>query len=339
MCHLCTEDYLDVCLPNKNIPICVNANCKTYYVLDNFQYVPDIIEKFIQACVIGLENDQGDQVETSLQLENNLKALRLKRKVFIEDKFPASVAFVAIHFFPQKVKKLEKNLEIKTKHHFNNLKKKCMMNTCKGFLGDDFICTLCNTRFCKSCEMIYLQNHQCKEDDLESMNLIKSCIKCPKCQLPILKSEGCNSMRCTHCGENFDYASGKSGGGGNNHNAKIEIRESFVHKYSKELGDELHIQLVNLQTFEPKEYSHNQLLKFLKQKHQEPTIDEKNQEINRNIAVEWQRIQVRHEKRKQYFRMMGEIEKAIIDKTITIKMVSQMEVKIKRLTTFKKITK
>ncbi|KAK8870193.1 hypothetical protein M9Y10_008070 [Tritrichomonas musculus] len=47
--------------------------------------------------------------------------------------------------------------------------------------------------------------------------------RCPKCQTPIEKTEGCNHMYCTICGTNFDYGTGQA------YESSTPIQQSISH--------------------------------------------------------------------------------------------------------------
>lgn len=81
---------------------------------------------------------------------------------------------------------------------------------CKGFLNDNWYCDLCETIVCSKCLIIKKQEHECKEEDIESAKIIKSsCKNCPKCGIPIYRSSGCYQMWCTSCHTPFDWNTGK----------------------------------------------------------------------------------------------------------------------------------
>jgi hypothetical protein len=86
---------------------------------------------------------------------------------------------------------------------------KCSEPFCAGLviLG---VCGMCQCRYCVHCEQkinIHRDhNHKCNDDILTSVKeLRENTKKCPSCYTPIIKSEGCNAMRCTNCGTRFDW--------------------------------------------------------------------------------------------------------------------------------------
>ena len=51
--------------------------------------------------------------------------------------------------------------------------------------------------------------HVCNEDDVKSAEMIKKETRnCPKCAVPIFKTEGCDQMWCTECHTAFSWRTG-----------------------------------------------------------------------------------------------------------------------------------
>jgi hypothetical protein len=64
--------------------------------------------------------------------------------------------------------------------------------------------------------------HECDGSDILTVETIRKMIKCPKCNIVVERSEGCDSMTCASCGENFSYSTGMAGGHGS-HNAPVNL--------------------------------------------------------------------------------------------------------------------
>lgn len=65
-------------------------------------------------------------------------------------------------------------------------------------------------KYAKKCHCIYVPNHKCNENDIESIKLIDSDTKpCPVCFVRIHKYEGCDQAYCTQCKTAFSYDTGK----------------------------------------------------------------------------------------------------------------------------------
>lgn len=99
---------------------------------------------------------------------------------------------------------------------------RCSRPNCRGVvLGR--ACSMCGTRCCLVCRSILADDevfegeagsaahrqHQCDSATLASIATINSNSKaCPRCFVQIQRSEGCNNMYCTQCGQFFNYATG-----------------------------------------------------------------------------------------------------------------------------------
>ena len=82
----------------------------------------------------------------------------------------------------------------------------CANNQCNGFVNENWKCDLCEKTTCKHCFIIKEEEHECKEEDIATATLIRSNSKpCPKCNISIIKSDGCDQMWCVNCHTTFDW--------------------------------------------------------------------------------------------------------------------------------------
>lgn len=85
---------------------------------------------------------------------------------------------------------------------------------CRGRLSTSYKCGLCAHYFCPDChgdKGLEMKNeeHTCKEDDVKTVELLKKNTRhCPKCQMGIFKTQGCDQMWCTQCHTCFSWKSG-----------------------------------------------------------------------------------------------------------------------------------
>lgn len=90
----------------------------------------------------------------------------------------------------------------------------CPVEECRGFMGSDMVCGVCQGKGCVQCGVLLSgdgDDHQCSPDDLASFKAIKSTTKpCPKCHVPTFRISGCNQMWCTreNCQTAWDWTTG-----------------------------------------------------------------------------------------------------------------------------------
>lgn len=81
----------------------------------------------------------------------------------------------------------------------------CPMDTCTGIVKYDR-CTTCKKTICGNCKELLLDEHECKKEQLETVNLLERDTKqCPTCNTPIYKIDGCDQMFCTRCRTVFSW--------------------------------------------------------------------------------------------------------------------------------------
>lgn len=128
--------------------------------------------------------------------------------------------------------------------HSGGLVLQCQDEKCNGFLCNrTYMCNSCGKKTCPSCHTIADDdNHQCKEEDLESVRLLQQDTKsCPKCSMGVHKIEGCDQMFCTACKTPFSWATGRIIVGSRLHNPHYFdwLREQSVDgEIPRQEGDE-----------------------------------------------------------------------------------------------------
>lgn len=74
------------------------------------------------------------------------------------------------------------------------------------------VCGVCAARVCGLCgeEVVEGDGHRCCRNTLLSMHQVRQeCRSCPTCSVAIMRSSGCDHMKCTFCGCNFHWVTGK----------------------------------------------------------------------------------------------------------------------------------
>lgn len=245
-CLECTEMLISYSHDNQVIPKCPAEKCNSYYLITGLRGISaEIIQSYHQACLDYMLKDKGEKVQKKMEQNLILERLRKERMKFIQDHYPPAIAYVAALAFNTKIRRLEKQRSRKIADKMNASHRICMNLYCNGHLDENLICLTCSSEFCQKCEKIKKADHRCRQEDIESIEMISQMIHCPECQLPVHKDVGCDSITCSNCNTRFHYSTGERGGHGSS-NAKIKVDErrklSFI--YRDQLKDEAILQLL-----------------------------------------------------------------------------------------------
>ena len=260
-CRECLESLLDFCIGEGILPKCPQRDCNSFLTLSDFEGIDkELIAKYYQLCLNYFIKDHGDVIEKQIQEKILLKKHCEDRQKFIQEAFPAGISLMANIAFKSKLKRLEKQkaavLKLQIKH------RSCMNSTCAGFLIE-MVCSICQTEFCKRCEKRLEKNHQCKQEDLDSVHFVNNLIVCPSCNLKIFKNEGCDNITCSVCNTKFLYSTGEIGGSGST-NTKIAVNIEQRYKlsilYKDKIPSSCVKRLLHLESLEPKSISKDTLL-------------------------------------------------------------------------------
>lgn len=114
--------------------------------------------------------------------------------------------------------------------------RQCPREVCKGFLNEDWYCGLCERQFCRDCNELLTDTHECDPGVVETMKLLNRDSKsCPKCGMVIHKLNGCSQMWCIGCHTAFDWRTGEIVTGRVHNPHYIEFRRNGM--LSREHGD------------------------------------------------------------------------------------------------------
>ena len=106
--------------------------------------------------------------------------------------------------------RLQNGHGLETRPQKKTFVRKCPTLDCKGFLGSDWKCELCNVKICSKCnEPDTGDDHECDPNNVETAKLLAKDTKpCPSCGTMIFKISGCSQMWCPDCHTAFDWRSG-----------------------------------------------------------------------------------------------------------------------------------
>jgi hypothetical protein len=85
----------------------------------------------------------------------------------------------------------------------------CPKDACRGYVFNDYKCSMCPTTICKKCRVVVEpeNEHACNPEDVETVRvLIAECKPCPGCGAPSRKTEGCNQVWCMMCHQAWDWS-------------------------------------------------------------------------------------------------------------------------------------
>ena len=215
-CKKCFQRYLlDT---KKTIKNCMNCNnIFTRGMLINMlglSYIENMYKNHIKELLF---NEEKTLIPLSMI---TVKKNKIIREVCVE-KIKLEKEYKNISYTMDTFDKIKLDHEIKA-HSFYiaYLKKKpvektkiqykypCASIHCDGFVNNQWKCEICDKTTCKYCFKIKEENHECLKDDVDTAELIKKDSKpCPKCNISIMKTSGCDQMWCTSCHTAFDWKS------------------------------------------------------------------------------------------------------------------------------------
>ncbi len=222
VCHDCAKDYVTHSANENRLPQCPGDECKNLFLLSSIRKLGDKkIEKLYEkACYGYFMNKSKEEIDDHVIYQNMIDKIRKERKDFIRGEFSAAISLVIDVALGTKLNKINKNN--KSFGVIKESKRTCMVSYCNGKLDENMECIKCENKFCKDCEKSLNRNgdHVCKPEDIEGVKSINAFVRCPTCNIPVQKSQGCNAITCAVCNTNFDYISGEKCSAGN-HGASV----------------------------------------------------------------------------------------------------------------------
>lgn len=317
VCGPCFAHYLEIQAQEQTLPRCLAQHCRAYYLYSDIP-VP-YRERYVQVCLPPLLKEESPDVQIQIQNQQILERLRQERKIFLRDHFPKAIAIVAEVVCGHRLRHLQKEKK-ESETIKNKYGRLCMNMFCNGFLNDQGICSLCESRFCPNCEQLMEGTHQCREEDLLSISLSHSLPQCPTCGLYVDKDNGCNQVMCGRCGTKFIYGSRELGGSGGHTQAvpvpeRVKLSVAYRDQISSEIAQTLHL----IETKEPKQPQPTAIRRIIKDMLLHPNI-------NRNVELvkamdEFYRVKYFY---KRYQRLLVEIEKLLQRKECTAEFLAQI---------------
>jgi hypothetical protein len=248
------------------IPQCPNIKCKGFYLISNLKKLDKShLELYCSACLKYLKKDKGIIASKENEKEKLIQKLVKERLEFINNTYPKAIGKTIQIAFRSKANKLEKDKINRVNENIEASKRKCMNLLCNGYLNKELVCLLCETKFCEECEEPMFENHKCKKELVENIKSVKNIVHCPKCNIPIEKSAGCNGMTCASCKYMFDYRSGSVSYHGS-HNVQIQSQKEYtlLDEYKNKLSNESIELLFQFQQLKPIRMNDKHIINELK---------------------------------------------------------------------------
>ena len=199
-CMGCVKTYI----ATKPFPICMNCSVpfSLAFIKGNFP------ASFVKTTL------KRQRVERLFENERELIATETMRDLEIEKQ--SLVIRKELEELQKRKQEIERSIRLKKFELLNvqaPLKKNtmpCPSMSCEGFLNESFQCSVCQISVCKDCHKDLAvggsAGHVCQEaDKLNVAFMTKETKPCPKCRVPIVKSDGCNQMFCVACKLKFDW--------------------------------------------------------------------------------------------------------------------------------------
>lgn len=212
-CHYCNEKACRTCyetyILNESQDKCmfcskiwniefIQSNFKSSFINNKYK---------LHKQTIIFEREKALLPQTQIEIEEDKKKEKIREQVAI---------------LREQQRKIERQIYLLTSSLDNKEEKKeekknvniipCSKNNCRGFLNDQSICGVCDTKHCKKCRVEVPQDddeHKCNPDTLETIKMLEKETKpCPKCHTRISKISGCDQMWCTQCKTAFSWTRG-----------------------------------------------------------------------------------------------------------------------------------
>lgn len=192
-----TQDKCMFCSKIWNIEF-IQSNFKSSFINNKYK---------LHKQTIIFEREKALLPQTQLEIEEDKKKEKIREQVAI---------------LREQQRKIERQIYLLTSSLDNKEEKQeekknvniipCSKNNCRGFLNDQSICGVCDTKHCKKCRVEVPQHddeHKCNPDTLETIKMLEKETKpCPKCHTRISKISGCDQMWCTQCKTAFSWTRG-----------------------------------------------------------------------------------------------------------------------------------
>lgn len=228
LCEDCIKRYIQIADEENRLPTCPRESCKG--VFDEHCIDKELVPLFRRLLYRHYKLSKTTEIKEAHRQKAIQNILKEEKMKFFLENMPKCVMRVSKIINSSKLQRVKKSQTVREK---GRVSRTCINLVCNGFLSEDFKCLKCDTSFCKHCEEVLENGHQCNKDDMESLKAINSLVSCPSCGVKIEKGEGCMAMTCAVCNQNFWYNTGEKGEHGN-HGAFVKVRVNLSRRLTLE---------------------------------------------------------------------------------------------------------
>lgn len=210
-CKICFERYLlETKKTTKNCMNCNNTFTRALLIkILGKKYIENMYKNHIKELLFNEEKTLIPMSMITVQTNKQIKEIISERKK-LEKNYSNDLTTFDIIKLEHEIKAHDEYIRYlktkpveKTKIQY---KYPCATINCDGFVNNLWKCEICENTTCKYCFKIKKENHECLKDDVDTADLIKKDSKpCPKCNISIMKTSGCDQMWCTSCHTTFDW--------------------------------------------------------------------------------------------------------------------------------------
>jgi hypothetical protein len=255
------EQYTEFSLKENVLPKCTGCS-QEYFKSDILVMKNPEIEKSYD--MILFKKMSGENIEKTFDKKKFIESIRKAKTTFITDTLPECISFIVKNALKDKLLKID-NKNKKFMKNQQSEQKPCLDPLCSGIVINEN-CQKCNAVFCKECERPKKENHECLQEDIDSVKFVESLTKCPKCKLPVTRSWGCNYITCSVCKTNFDITTGKKTSSGNHQDTSL-VLSNTIQKLNIKYGQKYPIGIIKLllviDNLEPEQYDFKNVLAIL----------------------------------------------------------------------------
>ena len=211
-CRACFQKYISETIEDPNCMSCKKIFNRTF-INDNctIVFINGIFKKHRQEVLFNREKSMLPESQPYVEIEI-IKNNMLKDIAKIRDtKSKLENEIVLLNGQMNRIYNNMSRLNVNVSGPSNETERrkfirKCPMEDCRGFLSSRWKCGSCETQICNLCNEEQTGEHQCKPENVASMELLNKDTKsCPECGTMIYRIAGCSHMFCTECKCSWDW--------------------------------------------------------------------------------------------------------------------------------------